>query len=173
MTGSRQEIVVDGVRSPVTQVGPVDVSEAVVFVHGNPGPSDDWTDLLGRVGEFARGVAPDFPGYGGAEKPPDFEYTVGGYARHLDGLLEQLGVNRVHLVLHDFGGAWGLAWAAQHPGKFASATLIGTGVLIGYRWHHWARIWRTPILGEVFMAAAPGWAFKLLIGRENPSIATR
>jgi pimeloyl-ACP methyl ester carboxylesterase len=110
------------------------------------------------------------PGYGRAEKPQGFDYTVAGYARHLDGLLEQLGVRRAHLVMHDFGGAWGLSWAAQHSDKFASATLLGTGVLVGYRWHHWARIWRTPIVGELFMAAAPGWGFKFLIGRENPRL---
>jgi pimeloyl-ACP methyl ester carboxylesterase len=167
---SRTEILVDGVRSPVAQAGPVDASEAVVFVHGNPGPSEDWSDLLPRAGEFARAVAPDFPGFGRAEKPKDFDYTVAGYARHLDGLLDQLGITRAHIVLHDFGGAWGLRWAADHPEKLASATLLGTGALIGYRWHHWARIWRTPILGELFMGTAIGPAFKFLIGRENPRL---
>ena len=171
MTPSVTQVVVDGVRSPVTQVGPADASEAVVFVHGNPGPREDWSDLLPRVGEFARGVAPDFPGYGEAEKPRDFDYTVAGYAKHLDGVLAELGIDRAHLVLHDFGGPWGLAWAVQHPDKFASATLLGTGVLIDYRWHHWARIWRTPVVGELFMAAAPSWGFKFLIGRENPRLS--
>lgn len=170
MTRASSEIVVEGVRSPVTQEGPVGASEAVVFVHGTPGASEDWSDLLPRVGQFARAVAADMPGYGRAEKPADFDYTVGGYARHLDGLLQQLGVSRAHLVLHDFGGAWGLAWAAQHPAKLASATLLGTGALVGYRWHHWARIWRTPVLGELFMAASPEWAFSFLIGRENPRL---
>jgi pimeloyl-ACP methyl ester carboxylesterase len=168
---SRTVVTVNGVRSPVLQAGPADASEAVVFVHGNPGPSDDWNDLLGRVGSFARAIAPDLPGYGDADKPRDFDYTVAGYARHLAGVLDQLGVQRAHLVLHDFGGAWGLAWAAQHPDALASATLLGTGVFIDYRWHHWARIWRTPILGELFMATATRWALRLLIGRENPRLS--
>ena len=168
---SRTVVTVNGVRSPVLQAGPTDASEAVVFVHGNPGPSDDWNDLLGRVGSFARAIAPDLPGYGDADKPRDFDYTVAGYARHLAGVLDQLGVQRAHLVLHDFGGAWGLAWAAQHPDALASATLLGTGVFIDYRWHHWARIWRTPILGELFMATATRWALRLLIGRENPRLS--
>jgi hypothetical protein len=30
--------------------------------------------------------------------------------------------------------------------------LVGTGVLPGYGWHALARIWRTPLLGELFMA---------------------
>lgn len=70
------EVVVDGVRSPVIQRGLQDATEAVVFVHGNPGPSSDWIDLLGRVGSFARAIAPDLPGYGRADKPRDFNYSV-------------------------------------------------------------------------------------------------
>jgi pimeloyl-ACP methyl ester carboxylesterase len=152
------------------QAGPADASEAVVFVHGNPGPASDWHSLLGATGEFARAVAPDMPGYGNASKRPDFNYTIDGYADHLAGLLDGLGIRRAHLVLHDFGGPWGLAWAARHPDAFASATLINTGVLPDYRWHHYARIWRTPVLGELFQLTATRPAFRMLLGRENPRL---
>jgi pimeloyl-ACP methyl ester carboxylesterase len=141
-----------------------------VFVHGNPGPADDWTDLLGRVGAFARAIAPDMPGYGAADKPRPFNYTIAGYAEHLAALLDQLGIQRAHIVAHDFGGAWALAWAATHPDAFASATLINTGSLIDFRWHRYAKIWRTPILGETFQATSTRAAFRLLIGRENPRL---
>jgi len=167
---SNIEIVVGGVRSPVLQAGPSDASEAVVFVHGNPGPKEDWTELLSLVGEFARAVAPDMPGYGAAEKPPDFDYTIGGYGDHLGGVLDQLGIRRAHLVLHDFGGPWGLAWAVKHPESFASATLIGTGTAIDYHWHRYARIWRTPVLGELFQATATRQGLRFLLGRENPKL---
>jgi pimeloyl-ACP methyl ester carboxylesterase len=162
---------VSGVRSPVLQSGPADAREAVVFVHGNPGPKEDWEDLLRRTGEFARAVAPDMPGYGAADKPADFEYTNGGYARHLDGVLDQLGIETAHLVLHDFGGPWGLHWAAQHPQAFASVALINTGVLLDYRWHKFARIWRTPLLGELFMATTTRAGVRWLVGRENPRLS--
>lgn len=161
---------VGGVRSPVLQAGPSDASEAVVFVHGNPGPASDWANLLGRVGAFARALAPDMPGYGDADKPAGFNYTIAGYADHLAGVLDALEVRRAHLVAHDFGGPWALAWAARHPDAFASATLINTGALIDYRWHRYARIWRTPIVGELFQASASRAAFRLLIGRENPRL---
>jgi pimeloyl-ACP methyl ester carboxylesterase len=81
------DVTVDGVRSPVLQGGPLDAQEAVVFVHGNPGFSEDWRGLSERLSEFARTIAPDMPGYGNADKPSTFDYTVDGYARHLDGLL--------------------------------------------------------------------------------------
>jgi pimeloyl-ACP methyl ester carboxylesterase len=108
------------------------------------------------------------PGYGHAGTPKDFSYTADGYAAHLAALLDQPGIARADIVTHDFGAPWALAWAARHPDALASATLINTGVLIGYRWHRYARIWRTPGLGEVFQATTSRPAFRLLLGRENP-----
>jgi pimeloyl-ACP methyl ester carboxylesterase len=164
------EVVVAGVRSPYSEAGYHGDREAVVFVHGNPGPATDWSDLLECTGEFARGIAMDFPGYGAAGRPRHFDYSVSGYARHLDGALAELGVDRAHIVAHDFGGPWALAWAAQHPEKFASATLINTGVLTGYRWHRMARIWRTPVLGEVSMAVTTRLGAKAVLRHENPGL---
>ncbi len=160
MSISALEVSVRGVRSPVLTAGPPEGAEAVVFVHGNPGPADDWRDLLTRAGELGRAIAPEMPGYGRADKPKDFSYSVDGYADYLAALLDQLGITRAHIVAHDFGGPWALAWAVRHPGALASATLINTGVLIDYRWHHYARIWRTPVAGEVFQATAsrPRWS---------------
>ncbi len=142
----------------------------MVFVHGNPGPAEDWRLLLERTGDFTRAVAPDMPGYGAADKPKEFDYTNAGYARHLAGVLDQLGITRAHLVLHDFGGGWGLTWGVQHPDRFASVTLINTGVLLDYHWHKFARIWRTPGLGELFQLTASRPAFEMLVGRENPRL---
>ena len=170
MSISTVEVSVRGVRSPVLAAGPPDGAEAVVFVHGNPGPADDWRDLLPRAGELGRAIAPDMPGYGEADKPKDFSYSVDGYADYLAALLDQLGITRAHIVAHDFGGPWALTWAARHPGAFASATLINTGVPIDFKWHQYARIWRTPVLGEVFMATASRPGFRLLLGRENPRL---
>ena len=170
MSISALEVSVRGVRSPVLTAGPPDGAEAVVFVHGNPGPADDWRPLLARAGELGRAIAPDMPGFGRADKPKDFSYSVDGYAQHLAALLDQLGITRAHIVAHDFGGPWSLAWAARHPDALASATLINTGVLIGYRWHRYARIWRTPGLGELFQATTSRPAFRLLLGRENPGL---
>jgi pimeloyl-ACP methyl ester carboxylesterase len=162
--------VVGGVRSPLLQAGPPDEGEAVVFVHGNPGPAEDWRDLLARTGDFARAVAPDMPGYGNADKPREFRYTIEGYADHLAGVLDELGIRRAHLVLHDFGGPWGLAWAAQNPDAFASATLINTGVLPDWDWHRYAKIWRVPILGELFQLTAAKPVYRRVVSQDNPRL---
>jgi pimeloyl-ACP methyl ester carboxylesterase len=165
---SRTEISIHGVRSPLRQVGDVHAEEAVVFVHGNPGSSEDWVDLLPTVGVFARAVAYDLPGFGHADKPSGFAYTAEGYARHLADLLTVLGIRRAHLVVHDWGGLIGLLWAAAHPEAFRSVVLINIGVLPGYRWHYLAKIWRTPILGELFQLTASRQGFHLLLKHGNP-----
>ena len=150
------------------EAGPETASEAVVFVHGNPGSSHDWDALVDAVGEFGRAVAIDMPGFGQADKPRDFEYNVGGYAAFLQGALEQLGITRVHLVVHDFGGPFGLVWGLQHPDAWASVTLINIGILPGYTWHAMARRWRTPVLGELLQAYIPRAAWRKNMQRANP-----
>jgi pimeloyl-ACP methyl ester carboxylesterase len=63
--------------------GPVDADEAAVFIHGNPGSIRDWKSLVRDVGEFGRALAMDMPGFGDADKPADFDYSVRGYASFL------------------------------------------------------------------------------------------
>ena len=139
-----------------------------MFVHGNPGSRRDWDDLLTRVAAFSRAVAFDLPGFGRADKPEAFDYTVEGYAHFLQAALDQLGVEHAHLVLHDFGGPWGLEWAVRNPDKLASAVLINTGALIDYSWHYLARIWRTPVAGEVFQATTTRSGLRTALRHGNP-----
>jgi pimeloyl-ACP methyl ester carboxylesterase len=153
------------VRSPVIESGPEDASEAVVFVHGNPGSRLDWTDLVRRTGRFARAVAFDMAGFGQADKPRDFTFTVAGFAGFIDGALADLCVERVHLVVHDFGGPFGLAWAATHPDSFASVVLINTPPISNYRWHLLAKMWRTPLLGELTHLIASRRLFGSVLNR--------
>lgn len=159
---------VAGVRTLVRDTGPAGAPEAVVFVHGNPGSSEDFDALLPHVGEFARALAPDMAGFGQSERAADFAYTIDGFARHLDAILQHFGVARVHLVLHDFGGPWGLAWAAAHPDRVASLVLINIGVLPGYRYHKYAQLWRTPLLGELSIFCTTRAIFKQALNRDNP-----
>ena len=153
---------VNGVRSPVIEAGPADAAEAVVYVHGNPGSRLDWRDLVARTGGFARAIAPDMPGFGDADKPHprDFRYRVRNYGRHLCGVLAQLGVRRAHFVGHDFGGPFAVGAVLHQPALAGSLSFINTGILRGYRWHKWARIWRTPIVGELSMLFTTEKAFK-------------
>jgi pimeloyl-ACP methyl ester carboxylesterase len=162
------EIVIAGVRSPVLQAGPEDAREAVVFVHGNPGSSTDWSALVDATGAFARAVAFDMPGFGRADKPRSFSYDVGSYAQFIDGALGELQIERVHLVVHDFGGPFGLLWGLQHAERWASLVLINVGIMPGYVWHSMAKRWRTPVLGELVQAWIPRAGWRWAMRKANP-----
>lgn len=161
-------VVVDGVGSPTIEAGPADATEAVVFVHGNPGSRTDWASLVARAGEQARAVAFDMPGFGQADKRRDFPCHVGAYAEFIEGARNELGLERLHLVLHDFGGPFGLVWGLQHPESWASVVLLNVGVMPGYTWHTMARRWRTPVLGELVQAWIPRSAWRSAMRRANP-----
>lgn len=165
----RSSLLAGGTRTRLVQAGPAEASEAVVFIHGNPGSADDWVGLAGTAAKVGkRAVAFDLPDFGETVAPDGFEHDIPGYAGFVDQALTELEVERAHLVLHDFGGPIGLYWAAAHADALASITLIDTGVLPGYRWHSLARVWRTPVLGELFQATATRPAFRFLLNRNEP-----
>lgn len=149
---------------PVWEAGSAGAREAVVFVHGVPGSGRQWLPLLEAAGKLGRAVAFDLPGFGDATVPEGFDYTSGDYAEIIGLVLDELGVRTAHLVLHDFGGPWGLTWAARNPQRLGSATLINTGVWIDYGWNLLAAWYRTPVLGEVAMASVTYPLFAALMG---------
>jgi pimeloyl-ACP methyl ester carboxylesterase len=166
---TRRRFEAAGVSSRLIEAGPADASEAVVFVHGNPGSADDWAPLVAAAaGTGRRAVAFDLPDFGETIAAPGFEHSARGYAAFLGAALAALGIERVHLVLHDFGGPIGLVWAEANGERLASVTLIDTGVLPGYQWHRLARVWRTPVLGELFQAITTRSGFRWMIGRGEP-----
>jgi len=139
-----------GLETRVFELGAGPSTESVVLLHGNPGSAEDWTDLLRSMGGLGRVVAFDLPGFGEADRPRAWDYSAGSYAEFIGAALDGLGITRAHLVMHDLGGV-GLLWAATHPDKFASAGLIDTGNLIGFRWHPLARAYRAPLFGDLLV----------------------
>jgi pimeloyl-ACP methyl ester carboxylesterase len=156
-----------GMRSPLVEAGPQDAHEAVVMLHGNPGCAADWDELVPAIGELARVVAFDLPGFGRADKPAYLDYSAGTYATFIGAAIEHLGIERAHLVMHDLGGT-GLLWAAAHPRAVASVTLIDTGILLDFRWHWTARMYRAPILGELMVRATTRRGFRAALRFYNP-----
>lgn len=142
-----------GLRTRVLSAGPQEPEEAVLYVHGGPGSANDFDHLLPLTGAFARSVALDLPGWGEADKPKDWSYSPDAYANFLAAAARELGIGRAHLVLGDIGTVAALLWAAADPDAFASATMFGAGMLIGYRWHPVARLHRLPFVGELAAVA--------------------
>jgi pimeloyl-ACP methyl ester carboxylesterase len=120
-----------------------------LYVHGVPTNSDDWLAFLARTG----GLAPDLPGFGRSGKAGNLDYTIDGYADFIERYLDLVAVERVSLVVHDWGVV-GLAFAQRHPERVARLVIVDAiPFLPGYRWHRTARLWRTPLLGELAMGA--------------------
>jgi pimeloyl-ACP methyl ester carboxylesterase len=135
-----------------------------LYVHGVPTSSDEWPAFLKRTG----GVAPDLPGFGRSDKPAQFDYSIPGYRRFLSEFVDQAGLERFSLVVHDWGGV-GLALAQQMPERLERLVLFNCVPLFdGYRWHRLARIWRTPLLGELFMGFTYRWTAKQLLREASP-----
>jgi pimeloyl-ACP methyl ester carboxylesterase len=123
----------------------------IVYLHGLPTSSYDWIAPLALGG----GIAVDLPGFGRSGKRGDLDYTLAGHAAFVDRLLDELGIGRVRLCLHDWGAAVGLTWAIERPERVERLVVIdGVPLLHGFRWRGWARVVRTPALGPIAVGCA-------------------
>lgn len=142
---------------------PARTSAPVLYVHGVPTCADDWLPFLGRTG----GVAPDLPGFGRSAKSPGFAYSINGYREFLRAFVDERGLERFSLVVHDWG-AVGLALAQDIPERVERLVVVNAvPFLAGYRWHRIARIWRTPVAGELFMGSTLKAGFRLVSRESN------
>ena len=125
----------------------------ILFLHGNPDSSDIWAGIIPSLSARHRCIAPDLPGFGRSTAPGDFDYSLQGMADWVDALVTALGIGEpLHLVVHDVGGPFGLAWAVRHPDKVRSVAITNTVFASDYRWHLFGRLWRTPLVGELVQA---------------------
>ncbi|MFC3152656.1 alpha/beta fold hydrolase [Litoribrevibacter euphylliae] len=134
--------------------------EPMLFLHGNPDTSYMWHRLIGELqGDFLC-LAPDLPGYGQSQVPDGFDYSLDQQAQYLERFVASLDLNQpVHLVVHDVGGFFGLAWAVMYPERIRSITIFNTIFTPEYRWHTLGKVWRTPLLGEFSLKSMSKRAF--------------
>jgi len=160
-----------GVETFLYDAGAGDVP--LICVHGVPDSADAWRPLLDRAGELGRVIAPDLPCFGRSERPaPDvFDSSVDAYVRWFDALLDELGVERYRLIVHDWGSI-ALAAAALHPERVERVVAINVVPLSsGYRWHWLARLlWRPRVIGEVGMTVFNRFTIKLLTRLQRPGL---
>lgn len=90
---------------------------AIVLLHGFPSSSHMYRELIPRLADRFRVVAPDYVGFGysAAPAPADYGYTFDNLAATVRGLLEQIGVRNAVFYMQDYGGPIGLRLAAEHP----------------------------------------------------------
>lgn len=104
----------------------------LVMLHGGGPGASSWSNFGTALPGFAeqfRTILIDQPGFGGSDKPE----VVGNYYRHaasyVIGLLDQLGIDRVHLLGNSLGGGTAMRLALEHPGRVGRLILMGPGGL--------------------------------------------
>ena len=103
--------------------------DPVVMVHGNPTWSFHFRSLVAALRDRRRCIVPDHVGMGLSDKPGDdrYDYTLKSRVDDLEALLEHAGAKeRVSLVVHDWGGMIGMAWAARHPERVERLVILNT-----------------------------------------------
>jgi haloalkane dehalogenase len=102
--------------------------DPVLMVHGNPTWSFYYRNLIGQLSPSHRVIAPDHIGCGRSDKPNDrhYDYTLSSRVTDLGTLVDSLDLRDITLVVHDWGGMIGMAWAAEHPDRIARLVVMNT-----------------------------------------------
>ncbi len=120
-----QRLKLDGYEIFYREAGPAD-APTILLPHGYPCSSYEFRELIPALADRWRLLAPDFPGCGYSDTPDGFAYDFDGYARFLARFLDNLGIERFALYLHDFGSQIGLRLAIARP-KAVTALIIQNG----------------------------------------------
>jgi haloalkane dehalogenase len=120
VSGSPQHYVDEGAGQPV------------VMLHGEPTWGYLFRHLIGPMSRSHRVVVPDHFGFGKSATPADFGYWAHDHVRALSCLLvDRLDLRDITLVLHDWGGPLGAAFALQHPDRIARIFATNTVLPVG------------------------------------------
>jgi haloalkane dehalogenase len=132
--------------------------EAVLLLHGNPTWSFFYRELVPELAAARRCVAPDFIGMGLSSKPADYDYRLETRIGEIEALVGSLGLRRVHLVVHDWGGAIGFGWAVRHPELVGRIVILNTAAFPSERIPARIAFCRIPVLGEWIVRGLNGFA---------------
>jgi proline iminopeptidase len=102
---------------------------ALVLINGGPGASHHAISRLESLASSSlRVVLYDQRGIGSSTAPTDESaYDLGRYVADLDAVREGLGLAKIHVLGHSFGGLVAMAYAGEHPDRVASMILVSSG----------------------------------------------
>ena len=112
MTDGRMHYVDEGAGPPA------------LFIHGTPTWSFEYRHIIRAARSTSRCIAPDHLGFGLSDRPRQAEYTPEEHARRLREFVDQLGLDRFALVVHDYGGPIGLPLALA--GRVTRLVILNT-----------------------------------------------
>jgi len=134
--------------------------EAVLMLHGNPTWSFYYAGLVRALAPTLRCIVPDHIGMGLSEKPPypRYDYRLKTRIDDIAALVAHLGLRRVHLVVHDWGGAIGFGLAARHPERIGRLVILNTAAFRSARIPARIALCKTPLLGPALVRGLNAFA---------------
>jgi pimeloyl-ACP methyl ester carboxylesterase len=119
----------DAVTLHVRIAGHAAAPAVLVALHGGPGNSSDYMVSLEQLaGPRLAVVTYDQRGTGRSSKP-SAGYAMASYVADLEAVRQAVGIERLHLLGHSWGGVLALRYAVAHPDRVQSLILMGSGVL--------------------------------------------
>jgi 2-hydroxymuconate-semialdehyde hydrolase len=123
-----KSIITDGY---VTNYHDVGSGPAMLMLHGSGAGVSGWANWRGimpQLSEHFRVIVPDMVGFGYTETPDDLEFRIfDTWISQMMSLLDQLGIEKTHLVGNSFGGGLSLHLAIRYPDRFDRIVLMGAG----------------------------------------------
>ncbi len=132
--------------------------EAVLMLHGNPTWSFYYRGLVRALAPEIRCIVPDHIGMGLSDKPENYPYTLARRIADIEGLVAQLGLKRIHLVVHDWGGAIGFGFAARHAGQIGRLVILNTAAFALNRIPARIALCKAPVVGPWLVRGLNGFA---------------
>ncbi len=125
--------------------------DAVVMLHGNPGWSYTFRNLIDVLACKYRVIVPDYLGCGRSDKPSNCNYSLEFHVDYMEQLLLNLGLQKINLIMHGWGGAIGMGFAVRHPDLIRRLVILNSFsfVLTDRFWS--LRIMRFPVIGEMLV----------------------
>ncbi|NMI03369.1 alpha/beta hydrolase [Paenibacillus sp. SZ31] len=121
-TAATSSILINGYRIAYEQYGE---GSPIWLLHGTPSYSYEWRKVIPALVQKGYKVyVHDLLGYGASERPLEADTSVAAQYTLFSQLLDELGMDRLHVVAHDLGGIVGLQLAQEQPERVQSLTLL-------------------------------------------------
>jgi len=130
----------------------------LVMLHGNPTWSFFYRKPVLAFREKYRCLALDHLGCGLSDKPADASYRLDAHIKRTIAWLDQLGLDSINLVVHDWGGAIGFGVARRIPERIRSITIFNTAAFPSPRIPKRIALCRFPFLGQLLVQGLNAFA---------------
>lgn len=140
----------DGVDLFYREAGPLD-APVVLLLHGFPASSFQYRELIPRLADRYRVIAPDLPGFGFTEVPAGrgYTYTFEALAKTIFAFTDALRLTRYAMYVFDYGAPTGLRLALMAPERVTAIVSQNGNAYeegLGDAWQPIQRYWREPTL---------------------------